>query len=133
MSEDRKTAEELNRLTAIIIDAGMSVHSALGPGLLESAYHACLLHELRKRGVFVESNIAVPIIYDGLHIDIGYRVDLLVDREVVVELKAVERVHAVHQAQLMSHIKLLESRIGLLLNFNVARFKDGITRIVNGL
>ncbi len=111
----------------------MKVHSALGCGLLESAYEACLAHELVKRGVAVERQVALPVIYDGFTIDAGYRVDILVEKIVMVELKAVERILNVHQAQIMSYLKLSGCKLGYLLNFNVTHLKDGIKRVVNGL
>ena len=111
----------------------MTVHSRLGPGLLESAYHACLLYELRSRGLAVESHLSLPIEYNELTLDVGYRIDLLVENEVVVELKSVERVHPIHEAQLLSYMKLSKRRVSLLINFNVVHLKDGITRLVNGL
>lgn len=123
----------LNRITGITIDCSMTVHTALGPGLLEGAYQACLVHELRKRGLAVESGVRVPVIYDGLTIDLGYRIDMLVEQQVIVELKAVERIHPIHQAQLLSYMKLQGRKVGLLINFNVVHLKDGITRLVHGL
>ena len=111
----------------------MSVHTALGPGLLESAYEACLAHELRKRGRKVLGQVGLPIVYDGIGIDVGYRIDLLVDDLVVVELKTVEKLLPIHQAQLLSYLKLGHYRVGLLINFNVAHLKNGIKRMVNRL
>ena len=116
-----------------ILDAAMKVHSALGCGLLESAYEACLAHELLKRGLNVERQVALPVRYDGVTVDAGYRIDLLVDKQVIVELKAVEKILNVHQAQLMSYLKLSGCKLGYLLNFNVVHLKDGIKRVVNGL
>jgi len=128
-----RTAAELNRITGIIIGGSMAVHSCLGPGLLESVYQACLGHELRKRGVSFESNLQLPVCYDGVELDVGFRLDFLVEGEVILELKAVERVHPIHQAQLYSYLRLRRSRLGLLINFNVVHLRDGITRVVNGL
>ncbi len=122
---------KINQVSGAIIDAAIKVHSALGPGLLESAYEACLLHELKKRGLTVSSQILMPVIYDGLEIDIGYRVDLIVENEVLVELKAVEKQLPIHEAQLLSYLKLSKKRVGLLINFNVHHLKDGIKRLVN--
>lgn len=124
--------ENLNSITGKIIDAAMKVHSALGPGLLESAYEACLKHELSKRGLIVESQVLLPIFYDGVKIDAGYRLDMLVENEIILELKAVEKVIPIHEAQLLSYLKLSNKQVGLLLNFNVLLLKDGITRVVNG-
>ena len=126
-------AAAINRLTGTIVDCSMMVHTHLGPGLLESAYHACLLQELRWRGLMVESHVALPLMYKGVFVDIGYRIDLLVEQEVIVELKSVERIHPIHEAQLLSYLKLKNRRVGLLINFNVVHFKDGIRRMVNGL
>jgi len=114
-----------------VIAASMKVHSALGPGLLESAYEACLAHELRKRGHQVLLQIALPIEYDGVQIEAGYRIDMLVDDTVVVELKAVAKVIPIHEAQLMSYLKLSRRKVGLLINFHVLHLRDGITRMVN--
>jgi GxxExxY protein len=110
----------------------MKVHSVLGPGLLESAYQACLLHKLRKQGIKVESEVPLPVIYDGVTIDLGYRIDLVVENSVVVELKCVETFNPVHEAQLLSYLKLSGIHVGLLINFHVAHLRDGIKRLVNG-
>jgi GxxExxY protein len=122
---------DLNKVTGHIVDAAMKVHSALGPGLLESAYEACLAYELRKRGLQVQSQVECPVIYDGIRIDIGYRLDLLVEVAVIAELKAVENICPLNKAQLLSYLKLSGKKIGLLLNFNVEHMKDGIIRLVN--
>ena len=119
-----------NLVTGNIIDAAMKIHTALGPGLLEGAYEACLLHELRKRNFKALSQVTLPVHYGGITIDIGYRVDLLVEDEVIVELKAVERVHPIHAAQLLSYLKLSGNQLGLLINFNVLHLKDGIQRFI---
>lgn len=109
----------------------MRVHSALGPGLLESAYVACLAHELRRRDLRVATQVSLPIRYDGLSIDVGYRIDLLVEDGLVVELKATSSLRPVHEAQILSYLKLGDYRLGLLINFHVLRLKDGIRRFVN--
>jgi GxxExxY protein len=124
---------DINHISGKIIEAAMTVHSALGPGLLESAYEACLLHELRKIGLLVSSQVSLPIMYDGLKIDAGYRIDLLVEDCVIVELKAVEKVLPIHEAQILSYLKLSNKRLGLLVNFNVVHLKDGLKRVANGL
>ena len=116
-----------------VVDGSMRVHSALGPGLLESAYRACLSYELRKRHLRVETEVALPVFYEGVKVDVGYRIDLIAEGCVVVELKAVERILPVHDAQLLSHLKLSGHNLGLRINFNVVHLKDGIRRIVNGL
>ncbi len=122
-----------NEISGQGVDAAIKVHSVLGPGLLENAYEACLKHELEKRGLKVEQQLALPVVYDGVRIDLGYRLDLLVEEQVVVELKAVERITAVHEAQLLSYLKLSDKRLRLLINFNVARLANGIKRMVNNL
>ena len=122
---------ELNEITGQIIDASMKVHTALGPGLLESAYEACLAHELRKRGLKVGVQIELPIEYDGIRLDVGYRIDMMVEGTVIVELKAVSEVLPIHEAQLLSYLKLSHKKIGLLINFHVLRLKDGIKRMAN--
>lgn len=117
-------------LTGAIIGAAIDVHVALGPGLLESIYEECLAAELVERGFEVKRQIPVPITYKGLAFPSAFRLDLLVNDVVIVELKAVERVLPVHQAQLLSHMKLLQKRVGLLINFNTPLLRDGITRRV---
>jgi len=116
-----------------VIGAAMRVHSAVGPGLLESAYETCLVYELEKDRIGVRSQVSVPIRYEELTIENGYRIDLLVGGLVVVELKAVPAILPVHRGQLLSYLKLGGFRLGLLLNFDVAHMRDGIVRLVNGL
>ena len=115
-----------------VVTAAMKVHSALGPGLLESAYEACLLHELHKAGLHAESQVGLPVVYDGVKLDVGYRIDLLVEDLVIVELKAVDAITPVHEAQILSYLKLSGKSLGLLINFNVAHLKNGIRRFVIG-
>ena len=122
---------DLRGCTGDIIDAGMRVHSVLGPGLLESAYHACLAHELRKRQHHVRERVSMPVGYDGLKLDVGYQADLIVDDSVIVELKAVSKLHPIHDAQLISYLKLSGMKVGLLINFHEVHLKDGIRRLVN--
>lgn len=122
--------EKLNQLTYEIIGAAYKVHSELGPGLLESTYEVCLEYELLKRGFKVERQKALPVVYDGIYLDAGYRIDLLVEDAVIVELKAVEEIAPIHQAQIMTYLKLSERKLGLLMNFNVADMKKGIKRII---
>jgi GxxExxY protein len=112
--------------------AAMKVHSALGPGLLESAYEACLAFELRQAGHKVECQLALPIVYDGVQLDVGYRIDMLVDDVVVIEIKCVEAINNVHKAQIISYLKLSKRSLGLIMNFHVAHLKDGIKRFVAG-
>jgi GxxExxY protein len=108
----------------------MKVHSALGPGLLESAYTACLRHELIKRGLRVMSEVPVPVVYDGIKLEAGYKLDLLVEDTVIVELKAIEALAPIHQAQIISYLKLAKKPLGLLINFHCLHLKDGIKRFV---
>ena len=122
-----------NRIGTNIVGGSMTVHSAVGPGLLESAYELCLTHELAKRGLHVRNQVCIPINYDGMLIENGYRLDLLVEEMVVVELKSVETIPPVHRGQVLSYLRLGGFRLGYLLNFNVAHMRDGITRLVNGL
>ena len=124
---------DINEVSGQIIDSAMKVHKTLGPGLLESAYEACLKHELQNRGHDVKSQLTLPISYGGVHVDVGYRIDLLVDDIVIVELKAVSELIPIHRAQLISYLKLSRKKLGLLINFNVVRLKDGITRVANKL
>ena len=121
---------ELNEVTHTVIGCALKVHTALGPGLLENAYHRCLARELEKIGLRVESGVALPIVYDGLRIEGAYRVDLRVEKIVLVEVKAVETILPVHRAQLLSYLQLSRVRVGLLINFNVVRLVDGIKRMI---
>jgi GxxExxY protein len=122
----------VNHVTGRIITSAMKVHSQLGPGLLEGVYEACLAHELRKEGLRVSRQVELPVVYDGETIDLGYRIDLLVEDLVVVELKCVESTNPVHQAQLLSYIRLSGKNVGLLINFHVAHLRNGIKRMVDG-
>jgi GxxExxY protein len=122
-----------NEVSGQIVDAAMKVHTALGTGLLESAYEGCLAYELRKRGLRVATQVELPVVYEGVRIDVGYRLDLLVEDLVIVECKAVKKVAPIHEAQLLTYLKLSGIRIGLLINFNVLHLKDGIKRLVNNL
>ena len=121
-----------NEVSHHIITAAMKVHSALGPGLLESAYEACLAHELRKAGLTVVTQVGLPIVYDGIKLELGYRIDMLVNDLVVVELKSVEEISRIHVAQVLSYMKLSRKQLGLIINFNVLHLKDGIKRLVEG-
>lgn len=123
--------EERNRLSEKIIGCAIKVHRALGPGLLESAYEACLAHELTKAGLQTRRQVPVPIIYDGIKLDAGYQLDLVVEDRIIVELKSVEMLLPIHEAQLITYLKLTGMRLGLLINFNVALLKNGIKRKVN--
>ena len=122
-----------NDISAQILDAAIKVHRELGPGLLESTYEVCLAYELRQRGLRVHTQVSLPVIYDGMRIDAGYRVDVLVEDQVIVELKAIEKVLPLHEAQLLTYLRLADKRLGILLNFNVTRLKDGFKRYANQL
>ena len=122
-----------NQVATDIVDAAVHIHSTLGPGLLESVYERVLAYELRKRAHRVDTQVAVPITYDGHQIDEAFRADLLVDDCVLVELKSIENLAPVHKKQLLTYMKLAHKRLGLLLNFGAPRMKDGIVRLVNGL
>ncbi len=122
-----------NEIGDTLLGAAIKVHSALGPGLLESAYETCLVHEIGQRGLKVRRQVALPLIYDGIKLDAGYRLDLLINDKVIVELKSVEKFLPLHTAQLLSYLKLSGLKLGYLLNFNVAHMRDGIKRIVNGM
>ena len=115
-------------LTEKIICAAMRVHTALGPGLLESAYEACLVHELLKIGLSARNQVELPVIYDGVAVEVGYRIDILVEDLVILELKAVDKILPIHKAQLISYLKLSGKEVGLLINFNVPHLRDGIDR-----
>ena len=121
--------EQINRITGGIIGAAIEVHRTLGPGLLESAYQACLVHELRQQGFEVEQEKTLPVVYKGLTLDCGYRVDLLVEGMVMVELKAASELTVLHEAQLLSYLKLSGCPVGLLINFNVRQLITGIKRL----
>jgi len=120
-----------NDLTGKIIQAAMKVHTALGPGLLESAYEACLEYELMKMGLKVERQKPLPIIYEKVHLECGYRIDLLVEDTVIVELKAVEALAPIHHAQLLSYLRLAGKKLGLLMNFHAEHLRDGLARKIN--
>ncbi|MDT4956158.1 MAG: hypothetical protein QOJ02_4296 [Acidobacteriota bacterium] len=121
---------EVEQVAKVTIDAAFKVHKSLGPGLLESVYEACLTHELRRRRIPVETQIALPVIYEGLRLEAGLRLDMLVAQQLIVELKAVEKMNDLFEAQLLTYLKLTGRRLGLLINFNVPLIKNGIKRIV---
>ena len=128
---DKDETNGMNELTGAILAAAFKVHSALGPGLLESAYHDCLAHELKKAGFAVRQQVSLPIKYDGLALETCYRMDMVVEDKVVLELKALEKVLPLHHAQLLTYIKLSNKPVGLLLNFNVVRLVEGVKRMIN--
>jgi len=121
-------SESAERAAREVLDAAFQIHTALGPGLLESVYEACLMHDLARREVRVRRQVPVQIAYNGLQLEAGLRLDLLVDEQVIVEIKVVERVIPIHEAQILSYLKLAKLRLGLLINFNVVRLKEGIRR-----
>ncbi|QTN33960.1 GxxExxY protein [Akkermansiaceae bacterium] len=121
----------IDEIASVIVDCAFKVHTKLGPGLLESAYEACLAHELKKRGLKVDRQIPQPVHYDDTFIDIGYRLDLLVNDSIIIELKAVEQILPIHHAQLMTYLRLSEKTLGFLINFNTVLIKNGIKRIAN--
>lgn len=123
--------ERLNKITETIIFSAINVHRALGPGLLESAYEACLVYDLVQDGLKVEQQKPIPFVYRGVSLECGYRLDLLVEEQVIVELKSVEKLLPIHKAQLMSYLKLSGCSVGLLINFNVEILKEGLQRVVN--
>jgi GxxExxY protein len=126
---DGKQEEYLEQeLTGSIINASIKVHRALGPGLLESAYQLCLQRELEMQGIAFQSQLSLPVVYHDLKLDVGYRIDLLVENRVIVELKAVEHLEKVHEAQLLTYLRMSGKRVGLLINFNTPRLRDGIIR-----
>ena len=124
--------EELNALAKRVLDAGFRVHTEFGPGLLESAYTACLVYELRKAGFDIKTEVPVPVVYDGVKLmDVGFRIDILVENQLIIEVKSLEAIAPVHLLQLVSYLKLADKRIGFLLNFNVEHFRTGIYRRVH--
>lgn len=122
--------EHIDRLSKIVVDSAFKVHTALGPGLLESVYEKCMLHELRTRNIKCEEQVDVPIIYGEVKIDAGFRIDIIVEDAIIIELKAVENHNPLYEAQLLTYLKLTNKRLGLLINFNVPVIKQGIKRIV---
>ena len=123
--------DDLNDLTGAIIGGAIEVHRNLGPGLLESAYESCLLWELRQKGLRAESQVPVPIRYKGLQLDAGYRIDLLVQDKIIVELKAIDKIQPIHTAQVLTYLKMMDLKMALILNFNVELMRSGIKRIIN--
>ena len=122
-----------NETASMIVDAAFKIHTRLGPGLLESVYQEVLKHELEKRGLRVQKEVPIPVVYESVHLDVGFKADLIVEGLVIVELKSVEQIHPVHKKQLLTYLRLADKRLGLLINFNVPLIKDGISRVVNRL
>lgn len=121
-----------NEIATIVFNCGLKVHKALGPGLLESAYEECLYYELMKSGLNIFRQKALPLIYEDVKLDIGYRVDFLIENKFVVEIKSVEGLTDIHLAQILTYLKLSNCKLGLLINFNTLLFKDGVKRVING-
>jgi len=121
-----------NELAKIVFEAGMRVHKTLGAGLLESAYEECLFYELQKSGLLVEKQKVLPLIYEDVKLDAGYRIDLLVEKKLVNEIKSVEALNDLHLAQILTYLKLSGCKLGLLINFNIVLFKNGVKRVING-
>ncbi len=121
-----------NEISKIVVDAGLKVHRTLGPGLLESAYEACLYHELCSRHLQVEKQKPLPLVYQGVQLEVGYRIDLLVENKLVVEIKAVDALHVLHRAQILTYLRLSNCKLGLLINFNTVLFKEGVKRLIIG-
>ena len=126
-----KTQEELNNLSKIILDASISVHRIMGPGLLESIYVECLVYELKNRGLIVDTEVTIPLIYKEKKLSKRFRIDVLVENEIIIEVKAIEILLPVHEAQIISHLKLADKRLGFLINFNVPILIKGLKRFVN--
>ncbi len=124
---------EHNEVTGVIIDTALDIHRRLGPGLLESVYRKILAYELRKKGLQVQEEQPIPVVWDDIRLELGFRADLIVNDLVVVETKSAETIAPVHKKQLLTYLRLTNKRVGLLINFNVALLKDGISRVVNGL
>ena len=122
-----------NEISKFIVESALKVHRALGPGLLESSYEECLFYELKKCGLNVLKQKPLPLIYEDVKLEIGYRVDLIVEDKVIIEIKSVEALHDVHMAQILTYLKLSDCKLGLLINFNVSLIKNGIRRVVNNL
>ena len=122
-----------NKIARQIVDAALHVHKTLGPGLLESVYEAVLSYELKKRGFSVEQQVSIPVVYESVEIETGFRADLIVEDKIIIELKSVDKIHDVHKKQLLTYLKISNKHLGFLINFNESLLKNGITRIVNGL
>ena len=122
-----------NELATIVVDLAFAIHTRLGPGLLESAYEAILVYELKQRGLAVEVQKPIPVVWDGVDLEIGFRADIIVEGKLILELKSIEEVAPVHKKQLRTYLLLTHCKLGLLINFNVALIRDGISRVVNGL
>ena len=121
-----------NEISKVVFDAALKIHKALGPGLLENAYEECLNHELKKSGLLIEKQKELPLIYETVQLDVGYRVDLMIENKFIVEVKAVEELNDIHMAQILTYLKLSGCKLGMLINFNVDLIKNGVRRVING-
>jgi GxxExxY protein len=121
-----------NEIAKIVFDLGLKVHRMLGPGLLESSYEECMRYEINKCGLYVEKQKALPLIYEDVKLNIGYRIDLMVENKLIVEIKAVDALNDIHLAQILTYLKLSNCKLGLLINFNTVLFKNGVKRVING-
>ena len=121
-----------NEISKIVFESALKVHKNLGPGLLESAYEECLFYELKKSNLFVEKQKALPLIYEEVKLDVGYRIDLIVENKFIIEVKSVEILNEVHLAQVLTYLRLSDCKLGLLINFNVKLLKEGVRRVING-
>ncbi len=121
-----------NEISKLVFNAALKVHKALGPGLLESAYESCLFYELKKTGLKTERQKTLPLIYEDIKLDAGYRIDIIIEDKFIIEIKAVEILNDVHLAQLLTYLKLSDCKLGMLINFNVSLIKNGIKRVING-
>jgi GxxExxY protein len=133
MSSRRSQSFSENELSKIVLNSAIKVHRSLGPGLLESAYQKCLCYELNKHDLLIESEKALPLIYEDVHLEAGYRIDIFVNRKLIIEIKSVESLNDVHLAQTLTYLKLSDCKLGLLINFNVSLLKHGFKRVVNNL
>lgn len=121
-----------NEISRIVYESGYLIHKSLGPGLLESAYEECMFYELKKEGLFVEKQKPMPLIYDGIKMDVGYRLDLLIESKFVLEIKSIEGLNDIHLAQILTYLRLSNCKLGMLINFNTLHFKNGVKRVING-
>lgn len=121
-----------NEISKVVFDCALTIHKALGPGLLESAYEACLSYELQKTGLYIERQKLLPLIYEEVHLEVGYRIDILIESKFIVEVKAVEALNDIHLAQILTYLKLSNCKLGMLINFYVILIKEGIKRVING-
>ncbi|MGE0826040.1 MAG: GxxExxY protein [Candidatus Binatia bacterium] len=122
-----------NEIAKVVVDVAYQIHSRLGPGLLESVYEAVLVHEIRKRGLHAEAQVPIPVVWEEVKLEVGFRADLIVERKVVIELKSIEQIAPVHKKQLLTYLRLTDCRLGLLINFGAELIKNGISRVVNNL